>query len=242
MGKGKKQQESDSGLLKVRFSIGAKLITIITIIVLVSLGSIIALVSWLVHEDLRLMAEENNFEVNRRSALEAEYTLSTMRSNSLIYMQTHAALGAVSALAGETTEFFFTQNPLVAAMIFSSGGTEDEFLVNRRFFLSRSIDEELVELFPVRHRSTLRRAAAGETVLINAAPWFSTPIIALFFPWQGGGAAVLFAPGNLNDTFGFGTNQSYLINDSGDMLIHAEYDLVLAGRNVGDEDFIRDIT
>jgi hypothetical protein len=34
------------------FSIGVKLVTIVTLIVLVSLGSITALVSWLVRQDL----------------------------------------------------------------------------------------------------------------------------------------------------------------------------------------------
>jgi len=57
---------------KIRFSIGAKLVTIVTLIVLVSLGSITALESWLMRQDLRISAEDSNFEANRRSAAEAE--------------------------------------------------------------------------------------------------------------------------------------------------------------------------
>ena len=67
-----KQQKTDKIAF---FSIGAKLVIIITIIVLMGLGSITALVSWLVREDLRIAAEDNNFEINRRSAAEAEYTI-----------------------------------------------------------------------------------------------------------------------------------------------------------------------
>ena len=82
---------------KIRFSIGAKLITIISIIILVSLGAITALVSWLVHGDLRIAAEENNFETNRRSALEAETILAHVRSDSRMLMQTMTTLGEEAA-------------------------------------------------------------------------------------------------------------------------------------------------
>src|SRR5215469_10573322 len=81
---GKRRRATDN----IRFSISAKLIIIITIIVLISLGSITALVSYLVHADLQIMAEDNNFEVNRRSAMEAEDTFISIQSNSRILMRT----------------------------------------------------------------------------------------------------------------------------------------------------------
>ena len=52
---------------KIRFSIGAKLKLIISLIVIISLGSITALASWLIHNDLRLSAEDNNKEINSYS-------------------------------------------------------------------------------------------------------------------------------------------------------------------------------
>ena len=67
----KKKRNSDKTSF---FTIGAKLVLIISFLVLLSLGSITALVSYLVSQDLRVNAEANNFEVNRRSALEAEHT------------------------------------------------------------------------------------------------------------------------------------------------------------------------
>jgi len=84
------------GGMTVRFSIGAKLIIIISIIVLISLGSITALVSWLVREDLKLSAEENNFEVNRHASTETEQTLERMRLLSLMFTRTVAAYGGAA--------------------------------------------------------------------------------------------------------------------------------------------------
>jgi adenylate cyclase len=229
----------DSGLVKVRFSIGAKLITIISIIVLVSLGSITALVSWLVRQDLQIAAEENNFETNRRSAAETETTLANVRSNSRILIQTITAVGTENAIAQNSVDFFFQENPQIAAIFFTSRSQADVLLVNNHFFVSREVDAELVESFRNDHRTDLRRATTGETVLLNAAPHFSFPTLAFFFPWRIGGVGVLFSPAGLNDSFCFGTNQSYLLNDSGDILIHADYELVRDGVNVAGRDYTR---
>ena len=116
MGSKKKRRDADSITF---FSIGAKLVIIITIIVLMSLGSITVLVSWLVREDLRILAEENNLEMNRRSAAETEYIISKMRSDSLMLIRILTAVGTRSDLAQETMEFFFDQNPEVAALFFT---------------------------------------------------------------------------------------------------------------------------
>jgi len=63
----------------------------------------------------------------------------------------------------------------------------------------------------------------------------------MFFPWQNGGAAVLFSPETLESTFGEGVNQSYLVNDTGDILIHSDFELLRSGANIADEYFIREI-
>jgi adenylate cyclase len=228
-----------SDTIKVRFSIGAKLITIISIIVLVSLGSITALVSWLVRQDLQIAAEENNFEINRRSAAETESTLANVRSNSRLLIQTITAVGTESAIAQDSVEFFFAENSQVAALFFTSGSQAEVMLVNRRFFDSREIDSSLADSYLNDHSMALRRASAGETVLLNAAPHFSFPSLAFFFQWRNGGAGVLFSTAGLNDSFGSGANLSYLLNDSGDILIHADFDLVRDGVNVADQNYTR---
>ncbi|MDR0442868.1 MAG: adenylate/guanylate cyclase domain-containing protein [Treponema sp.] len=238
----------NESLQRVRFSIGAKLILIISIIVLISLGSITALVSWLVRADLQIAAEEKNFEANRRSAMEAESTFRNIRAHSEALIRIITFSGKESALARESAEFFFAQNPQVAAVFFSAGQTE-ELLTNRRFFESQGIDISLAQVYRDNERTVLRRAAAGETVLLNAAPHFTVSMLAVFFPAQIGGitaggvatsgVAVLFSPNDLNDTFGFGTNQSWLLNDAGDVLVHADSELVLAGVNMEERSFTR---
>ena len=234
-------QDKDKGLTKVLFSIGAKLIVIITFIVLISLGSIIALVSWLTRDDLRISAEANNFETNRQMALAADSAFEHIYSNSLTLIRTITSSGVNNALARETVDFFYERNPQIASVFFTafSGSDRAEIIINYDFFETRNIDPSLAESYTSEQKTALKRAVAGETVLVNSARSFGAPLIALFFPWQYGGAGVLFAPTDLYDTFGYGTNQSYLINDAGDILIHNNYELIRDAVNTADRTFTK---
>jgi len=127
------------------------MVTIITLIVLISLGSITALVSWLVREDLQITAEDNNFETNRRGALEAENTLTKMRSDALILIHNIRSIEKRPNLTRDNAAYFFRQNPLIATFLFSDGReaelSGEEFLVNEQFFLSQGIDHSLADAF-----------------------------------------------------------------------------------------------
>ena len=239
MGKKNKQSESD----KIRFSIGTKLIIIISFMVIISLGSITALVSWLVHTDLQISAEESNFEMNRRSAMEAEITLTNVRSNSRILIQTITSMGlSGGGVIQESIDFFFAENPGIAAVFFTVPGGDETLLINRQFFTSRDIDPALADSFFDSQRAALGRAVRGETLLRNAAPHFTQSILGLFYPWQNGGVgAALFSSETLNNNFGYGINQSYMLNTDGEILVHADFSLIRSGTNVLDMDFIQAI-
>ncbi|MDR1858930.1 MAG: adenylate/guanylate cyclase domain-containing protein [Treponema sp.] len=237
MGKEKRRKIDQIAL----FPIGAKLVTIVTLIVLISLGSITVLVSWLVRQDLRIAAEESNFEANRRSTAEAEGTLAKMRSDTLTLIYTITSAGTGTALARNNAAYFFRQNSRMAAIFFAIPGKGAGSLVNERFFHSRDIDLSLVDTFRNNHQATLLRAAAGETIVINATPQFAAHLLAMFIPGETGGAMVLFSPENLDTSFGSGLNQSWMINRSGDILIHADFELVRSGVNVSGYNFIRNI-
>jgi len=269
---------------KARLSVRTKLIIIVSIIIAVSLGSITALVSWLVREDLKIAAEENNFEANRRAAEEAEELLSNMRAASGQLMYTINALGASQAAAPQAAapqttarqttarqttarqtatqqaaaarqaaaqqaaaqqaaDFFFAQNPRAAAFACTLKGSRNVF-VNRDYFQANNIDPSLAETYFTNNEVFLSRAARGDTALLNAAPVFKRPVLALFFTWQAGqdgAGCVLIAAEKLVDSFGFGTNQSFLINDKCDLLAHSDADLLRNGANVAGFDFIREI-
>ena len=223
------------------FPIGAKLVTIVTFIVLFSLGSITALVSWLVRQDLQISAEENNFEANRRSAALAEYLFSQMRSGALILIHTITS-GGTDAQAHNNTEFFFKQNPDIASVLFITPEPGQRWLLhNDAFFSQRDMSPILASAFLDDNEASIKRAAMGETRILNATPRLSAHLLAMFFPAETGGAAILFSPENLDSSFGLGPNPSWMINDSSDILIHADFENVRSGVNVSGQHFIQDI-
>ncbi|GBU28179.1 adenylate cyclase [Treponema sp. R8-4-B8] len=247
MNKDKKIIERRKGF-RVRFPIGAKLITIISIIVLVSLGSITALVSWLVREDLKVSAEENNFEVNRRAAAETEQTLEKMRLLSLAFYRA-AALAKRGEALQEEADYFFAQNPQIAAIFYASAepaAWTNRVFANGQFFLSRGIDTKLADDFRASSVKMLENAALGQTVLINASPLFnkaqgSTYLTAMFFPIRIGSGCVLFSTENLNESFGMGVNASFLINEDGDVIADADIERVKTQVNLSKQEIIKQI-
>jgi len=237
-----KDENKNKDLMKVRFSIGAKMIILISFIVILSLGAITALVSWLFYGDLRVSAEENNFEANRRAAVEAEMTLENMKSHSRILIRTITAAGENAQSEQEAADFFFTENTQIASVFFIAQGSSEKLFVNKNFFASREIDEETASTYFRDQRNAFGRAVRGETLLLNAAPHFSRPLLALIFPQQNGGAGgVLFSSENMNQNFGFGTNQSYMINSDGELLSHTDFSLVRSAAGLSEEGFIRTI-
>jgi len=231
----------------IRFSIGAKLVTIITFLVLLSLGAITFLVSFMVRQDLELSAEENNFQVNRRISSEAENTLSSVRSNSQVLIQIIHTAGARSELASQAAGFFFEQNKHIAALVFPIPGQEEYFLVNNNFFLSKDIDLSFIDSYYDINSEIYQRAKEGESIFLNATPHFSIPLLALYFPMFSqelqtqGAISILYSPDILYDSYSSGLNQSYLINHYGDILIHPDFELVRVGANISNRNYIKAI-
>jgi adenylate cyclase len=161
----------------------------------------------------------------------------------MMLIQTLNSLEAGSAAAREAAEFYLGENTHVTALHFTTLGKKGNTLINERVSRLQGIESSLVGIYLENNRAALDRTVQGETILLNAAPWFSvsTSLLAYFFPWSNGAGIVLFSPTNLDDSFGFGVNRSFLINDSGDILIHADSQLVQSGTNVAENAFIQSV-
>ncbi|MDR1588101.1 MAG: HAMP domain-containing protein [Treponema sp.] len=248
--------KADGKNARVRYPIGVKLVVIISVISLLSLGAITALASYMITADIRLTAEDNNFTVNRRSAAEAETILSGLRSGAGVLFNTLDAAsrqdgGQRAALAEEAASYFFDENHHVAALASFDG--DPLVLVNERFFkengMTQAAAQTILERFLEAEASSLLRAEGGEALIRNAAPMFAVPLLAIFYqrysqrPRQerGGNAAamVLFSSETLSETFGTGSNATYMINDAADVLVHPDEEMAAAAVNLGNRQFIR---
>ena len=222
---------------KIERPIGAKLIIIITILLLLSLGAITVLVSIMVTNDVRITAESNNWTVNKRSEQEAESFFGMIRGNTLVLLDTMNAVGNTSGAAGLASDFFFERNQEIAYIGIArhnrQGFSIIRSLVNEKFFYSNELEFETVIEFLEEYQEELERSSIGETLLLNAAPFFEIPVIAMFYPWLEAGeqdaVIIFFSSNSLTENYSEGTNLSFIINDAGDYIIHPNYDYILEG-------------
>lgn len=216
-------------------SIGAKLILIITVLVILSLGTITFLVSYFMGKDVQVTAEDNNLTITLRTASSAETVLASTRSNVSLMLDMLAATSSSGdeALAEQTSAWYFERNSDVAAVCLSGSKT----LINQRFFTTHESDPDFVNSFMEQHADDILRASQGESLILNAAPIFEIPVLVYLFPWEEEGepcaAIVFFSSDSLSTVFGTGNvNESFMINHDGDLLMHADFDLIKAGVNM----------
>lgn len=225
---------------RVRFPIGVKLVVIISVLVIFSMGIITALVTWFVTGDVQITAEENNRTVTAQAAASAEKDLSSIRANALLLLDMLNVISSSDSLAKHTADFYFERNPSVAAVLVTDPHRSeglDRKLVNETFFIANEIEEKEVDLFLQQHTDHLRETEQGVIKLLNASPVFNMPILVLLYPYRDKGLqqglVVFFSVEKLSESFGAGALQTtYLVNGLGDVLIHPDFELVKHGANI----------
>ena len=217
----------------VKFSIGLKLIFIISVLVIVSLGTVTFLVSYFMSADLQVTTEENNFNTTMKAATTVENELSSIRSSVFLMLDMLNAAGSSGVLMRQTSAYFFERNQNIAAVVIPGNRN----LVNNRFFVSNEIEASLVDDFISSHANEVSRSESGEAFVLNAAPSFGIPVLVMLYPWREGGlnetAIIFFTSNLLSDTFGTGSaSVSFMINHEGDLLVHSDIELTKAGASM----------
>ena len=213
---------------RIMFPIGVKLIVIISILLLVSLGAVIMMVSVLSTQEVQKTAETNNFTVNQRAASQADGSFKSIQSAVLLYLEMTDLVPSELILNHELEKYFFSHN---IAAIGVKSDTKSDFFINQRFFNTKNIEIEEVE----NYLAVDLPATENQIRFFNASGVFQFSLINAVFIRQGlegnETVKVLFVPDDLSESFGAGTNTSFLINSSGDLLLHADNNLVLGGAN-----------
>lgn len=232
--------------VQVKFPLGVKLAVIIGIIVLVSLGCVTILNSHFVGQDVRITAENNNLTINSRSAATVEDKLSAVRSNVFQLLDLLNVVGGSrsASLSRQAETFFFERNQDIASInILSSDefkasgrAAKESSIINSRFFISNEVDASVLENFLKFSSGAISRSCSGETIALNASPFFNIPVMALLFPWKENGldqaCVITFSIENISDIIGTDSlNTTFILNDSADILCHPDIEKVLAGES-----------
>ena len=214
---------------RVMFPIGTKLVTIITILFLVSLGAVIMMVSVLSSRNVQKIAEDNNFTVNQRAATQTEESINSVKAAVLFYLEMMERFYVTVDRNLEIESHFFNQNQNIAAI--GVLGQRSVFIPNEHLLNANDISLSAAEAYLFSGFT----AYEDRLRLFNASPMFNISLITAVFTRRGeiGNETikVLFAPNDLFDSFSTGANTSFLINTYSDLLLHPDITMVLGGTN-----------
>ena len=227
---------------QVKFPLGVKLALIIGIIVLVSLGSVTFLNSHFIGQDVQITAEENNLTINSRSAGTVEDKISTIRSNvfQLLDLLNVVQGGRKASLSKQAETFFFERNPDIASInimgIERNSVKTKSSIINNRFFISNETELSALDEFFSANAEAIERSCSGETIALNASPYFNMAAMSLLFPWKENGldetCVITFSIESISDILGTSSvNTTFIINDSDELLCHPDSSKILHGES-----------
>ena len=222
---------------RVKHPIGLKLISIISLIVLVALDGVTYAVSYFVTADVRNNAEENNLTINSRTASDAENRITSAISSVAMFIDLLNTAGDNTTEIKSMENLFFQRNKSIAAVYFPDTG---RMYTNSEFFISHELELDSALNYFLQEDSLLEKAANGYIELHNAAPFFGAPVLSFFYPAHSGGSdnpgasknsviAFLFAAEDLSESFSSGSvNQSFFVNKDGTVLAHSDSSLMMS--------------
>ena len=218
---------------KVKRPIGVKLILIISLLVLFSMGVITVLVSYFISKDTRINAEDNNLTINSRTASDCQSRLNSVISSAGILYDVLISDSEEESLE-RVVNSFFERNKYIAAVSFKD---LDSISYNRQFFASNEIDTSLFDAYVMQETEAVAVSRQGGVKLLNASPFFGQQTIAIFTPVYSGtqsdSAVILFACDELSESFANSSiNSSTLVNDEGIVLIAPDIQQILSAADM----------
>jgi len=230
---------------RVKFPIGMKLVIIISILLLLALGTVITLVSIISTQDVQRTAEYNNLTINRRSGSQAEGSFQSIQAAVLLYLRLTDRF--TSERDTELEYDFFSYNRSIAAIEIESqtaDGAGTILIPNEIFLISNNVSEDTIRIYFNTILSGVG-AVPGRTSVYNAGPFFRLSLLSMVFSRTDGvrneTVRILFMPDDLSESFGIGTNTSFIVNSSGDLLLHPDTDLIFGGVNLSSLPIVRTI-
>jgi adenylate cyclase len=238
--------------MKVQFSLEAKLVSIISVLMIVSLGGMTIIATIMINKDVQITAEDTNFSINRRTALSADHMINAVYDDALLLLNNLTALNSIQLLeyqGEQAVNYFYKQNQVIAAIGVSNAinqkGSDRELFVNRPFMVANRLTASRIEAFLQTQTEAISLARDGTLLILNVSPFFDMELLELLFPWKNGdidtAVTVFFSIDSLREIFSDWVNRSFIINGSGDLLIDPEPELVRAGVNLRNQAFIKDI-
>jgi len=238
----KKNKKHDEPMItKTRVTIGAKLIGIISALMVVSLLGLTSLVSYFISDDTRVKAEENNMTINNRSASDADNRIQNVVSNVGMFPDLLEGKNEnIAEMQKYSTTFFDRNKDIIAVYLPGS----NRLFVNTPFAIGNDFSSEMLTDYLNGEEEAVEQSRNGTFLIENSAPYFQMPVITIFYPLysssEDNSVAVIYSAESLADSFSAGSvNQSFLVNSNGIVLVHPDLFAMLSAQDMNDNPVVR---
>ena len=220
--------------MKVKYSIGTKLIAISSAIVVSALVFVTFLVSYFITLDIRRNAESNNLALNSRTAADCQNRIKNAISSVDMMIDLCMAAEGNETEIRSITEFFFDRNKEIAAVYIPE--TQSLFY-SQMFVVSHEMDFSMIADYFEQNKKGFEQSSLGTVFLKNASPFFEVPLMAIFTPTARRGKTkslgILYSSEALFESFSEGSiNQSFFVNSDGETLVHSTMEMMMEGKDM----------
>lgn len=227
------EDEKDS---RVKQPIGVKLVVIISFLLILAVGGVTYAVSYFVSQDTRSNAEENNLAINSRTASDTENRINSAVSSVTMFLDLMTGAVKDDESAKEIEKLFFDRNRDIVAVYYSRAES-GVLLASNKFLVTHEIEKENVLAYIQQESESSEKAKNGSFEILNATPFFNSPLISLFCPASSssgeGFVAFLYSTAGIGESFASGSiNQSFLVNNDGIVLIHSDFEKMNSAADV----------
>ena len=226
---------------EIRFSIGFKMISIISLIIIMTLSGMIFLATFFFLQDSRVRVEENNLKVSEVIAMKIEEDLNSFSNAASLLM-----LGSNQEGEGKDdfVRYFFRNQSNV---LYTGLPSSEINFYNKDIMLEYNIDDNFIKTIISENSAEIDQAMQGITTVINVSPYFGVPVMCLSIPYrQGRSVFPMVMLIDLRSSFmdlidTKGITLTYIVNEKGEIIAHPEENLVIDAVNLSGLKVVKDM-
>lgn len=236
-GEQRKDELLKSGIFS---SIRFKLISIISLIIILSISGMIFVATHYFKRDNLIRVQENNHKISEITALKVKSDFESIIKNSLFIANTMAR-GSGARERAQIYELFREDNDFISAGVAVRTGdtvTPVKQFYNAPLMSENQITKEMINRATLMHSLVFRRSLNGETVIHNVSQEFKLPVVGISIPLRrdaGNGQSIVISYYKLDSLLKAfktsGITNVFMVNDKGDIIAHPDSSLVISGAN-----------
>lgn len=230
---------------KTKYTIGGKLVFIITLILLLSVGFALALISFYFSQDILKNAELNNFTTNEKISDSVSKKIESIVDNSLMFYDLFTRAENDSLMKEEIMSSFFERNKDVISVFIQNGKS----FINNKFIVTHGIQENKINSIYYTHKKDVENSLKGIYNIKNVSHILKQKASAIFIPVElirnnqksFESLVIVFSTQVFEDLLANNSaNISFITDKNGNLIAGLDLDKVMTCQNICDYEIVRE--